>query len=153
MPSMPSFFNAGTLNSPGVSALSNNNNNNNNNNGHGHFTSANSSLFPGHEDHNVSSGSQQDHTLQTPFSNNHVNGMNSKVEYQGQELLKILLQEAAPTKREIQENIKNEVKPEVKREIKEETLDEIKDLKAEVNRLKSVVAEMEKLWTQLLSYQ
>ena len=141
---LPSFFNGGTLGSPGVSALSSNNN------GHGNFTSANSNLFPGQEDHNISSRSNQDHTLQAPFSINSVNGTSSKVEHQGQELLKLLLQEAAPTKRKNQENIKNEVKPEVKKEIKEETLEEVKDLRAEVKRLRSIVAEMEKLWTQLL---
>jgi hypothetical protein len=150
---LPSFFTGGTLNSPGVSALSSNNN------GHGQFTSANTTLFPGQEDHNISSGSHQDHTLQPPFSINSVNGTNSKVEYQGQgqELLKLLIRE---------------VKPEVKKEIREETSDEITDLKTEMKRMRIViaemekrlsvipemekrlssVAEMEKLWTQWLSY-
>jgi hypothetical protein len=154
---LPSFFNGGTLNSPGVSALSSNNNS------HGQYTSANSTLFPGQEDHNISSGSHQDHTLQAPFSINSVNGTSSKVEYQGQELLEILLQKAGPTKQKIQDNILKEVKPVVKKEIKEETLEEIRDLIAEVKRLRSVVAELEKrcsvvpemqeLWKQWLSYQ
>ena len=131
------------MNSPGVSALSSNNN------GHGQFTSANSTLFPGQEDHNISSGSHQDHTLQPPFPINSVNGTNSKVEYQGQgqELLKLLI---------------GEVKPEVKKEIREEISNEITDLKAEMKQMRIViagmekrlgsVAEMEKLWTQWLSY-
>jgi hypothetical protein len=144
------------MNSPVVPALSSNNNS------HGQYTSANSALFPGQEDHNISSGSHQ-HTLQAPFSINSVNGTNSKVEYPGKELLAILLREAAPTKQEIQDNILKEVKPVVKKEIKEETLEEIRDLIAEVKRLRSVVAELEKrcsvvpemqeLWKQWLSYQ
>jgi hypothetical protein len=153
---LPSFLNGGTLNSPGVSALSSNNN------GHGRYTSANSILFPG-QDHNISSGPHEDHTLQAPFTINSANGTNSKVEYQSQELLEILLQKAGPTKQKIQDNILKEVKPMVKKEIKEETLEEIRELIAEMKRLRSVVAELEKrcsvvpemqeLWKQWLSYQ
>jgi hypothetical protein len=141
------FFNAGTLNSPGVSALSSNNN------GHGHSTSANSNLFPAQEAHNISSGTHQDHTLQTPFSFNPVNGTNSKVEHQGKELLEILLKEVSPTAQKIQEDMKNEVMPGVKKEIE--------GLRVEVKQLRALVAEMEvgykdlgnKIWTQLSRQQ
>jgi len=153
---LPSFF-PGGLNSPGASVLSSNNN------GHGQYTSANSTLFPGQEDHNISSGSHQDHTLQAPFSINSVNGTSSKVEDQSQQLLEILLQKAGPTKQKIQENILEQIKPVVKnlmKEIKDETLEEMKHLtgrlssaEAEVKRQSSLVAEMQTLWTQQISYQ
>jgi len=153
-PFLPSFFNGG--NSPGVSGLSSNNN------GHGQYTSTNSTLFPGQDDHNISSGSHQDHTPQAPFSINSVNGTGSKIEDQSQELLEILLQKASPTKQKIQENILAEIKLVVKnlmKEIKDETLEEMKhltgrlsSLEAEVKRLSSHGAEMETLWTRWISY-
>jgi len=125
---MPSF-----LNSPGVSALSSNNNS------HGHFASTNSNLFQGQEDHNISSGSHQDHTLQTPFSINPVNRPNSKVE--PKEFLEILLKEVSPVAQKIQEDIKSEVMPEVKKEIE--------GLLAEVKRLRGLVAETEARYKDL----
>jgi hypothetical protein len=142
------FFNTSTLNSPRVSALSSDNNN-----GHSHFTSTNSSPFPAREAHNISSGTHQDHTLQTPFSMNPVNGASSKVEHQGKELLEILLKEVSPTAQKIQEDMKNEVMPGVKKEIE--------DLRVEVKQLRGLVAEMEagykdlgnRIWTQLNKQQ
>ena len=89
------FFNTGAVNSPGVSALSSNNN------GHSHFTSANSNSFPAQEAHNSSSRTHQDHTLQTLFSINPVNGTNSTLEQQGKELLELLLKEVSPTAQKI----------------------------------------------------
>ncbi|KFY09992.1 hypothetical protein V491_07855 [Pseudogymnoascus sp. VKM F-3775] len=156
---LPTFFD--NLNSPVVPAPSNNG-------AHSHF---NSSLFSGQEVQNISSESHQDPTPQTSFMTNSANGTSSGVDNQGKELLKILLQEAEPTKREIREEIMNEVKPavkkevkdEVKKEIKEEMFNEIRDIIAEVTRLrsseaevagmKSDVAEMKTLWTQQLRYQ
>lgn len=142
---LPSFLQGVTPNSPGVSALSSNNN------GHSQYTPANSTLFPAQENPR-SSASQQDHVLQAPFSISSANGTNPKVD-PSQELLDLLLQNAGPTKQQIQQNILDEVKPVVKKEIKAEISKEIRDLTEEVKRLRSVVAEMEKLWTQLLSYQ
>jgi hypothetical protein len=132
---MPTFFD--TLSSPAVPVLSSNNN------VQGQFT--NSNLFPGQEAHNNRSGPHQD---PTPFLINSANGTGSRAG-QGQELLKILLQEAAPTKREIEENIMKDVKPVVKREIfneiREEFFNEIKDIRADVMRLKSVEADVTRL--------
>ena len=139
------LFNTGTLNSPGAPALSSNNN------GHGPFTSANSNPFPAQEAHNISSGTHQDHTLQTPFSINPVNGTNSKVE--PKEFLEILLKEVSPVAQKIQEDMKSEVMPGVKKEIE--------GLRVEVKQLRGLVAEMEvgykeignKIWTQLSKQQ
>ena len=148
-PYIPTFFD--TLNSPAVPALSSNNN------VQGHFT--NSNLFPGQEVHNIRSEPHQDPTLQAPFLINSANGTGSRVD-QGQELLKILLQEAAPTKREIEEKIMKDVKPAVKKEIfneiREEFFNDIKDIRAEVTRLRSFETEVlrqRKLWEQQERYQ
>ncbi|KFY65128.1 hypothetical protein V496_02794 [Pseudogymnoascus sp. VKM F-4515 (FW-2607)] len=158
-PYMPTFFD--TLSPPAVPTLSSNNN------VQGHFTNTN--LFPGQEAHNIRSEPHQDPTLQAPFLVNSANGTGSRVD-QGQELLRILLQEAAPTKREIEENIMRDVKPAVKmeifNEIRGEFFNEFKDIKAEVIRLRSIeadatrlksieaeMAHMRKLWTQQQRYQ
>jgi hypothetical protein len=126
---LPSFFDGGTVSSPGVAALSSNNN------GYGQYTSANSTLFP----------VQADYTLQPPFTINPANGTNLKVEQESQKLLEILLQKAGPTKQKIRDNIL--------KDIREATSKDIRTLRAEVKQLRSAVAEMEKLWTQWLSYQ
>ncbi|KAL5350952.1 hypothetical protein ACLOAV_004525 [Pseudogymnoascus australis] len=133
---IPSFYSGstlnqgGTLNSPGVAALSSNSN------GHGHFTS---NLFQGQEVHNNSSGPHQDHTIHAPFTANHpVNGTTSTVEEQRQELVNILTQK-------IQENIMKEnmpaVREDIKKEITEETFSEIRHLKVSMARLESAQAE------------
>ena len=139
---IPSIFNA--LNSPVVSATLPSNSN-------GHFTSANSNPFPGQGNHNISSGSHQDHTLQAPFSISPVNGTNSRVEQQGRELVNLLLQEVAPTKREMYESIKNDVQPALEKEIRKESLEKIKDLEEELKRLMEAWCKDlgNKLWTQL----
>ncbi|KFX88554.1 hypothetical protein V490_07568 [Pseudogymnoascus sp. VKM F-3557] len=124
---MPTFFD--TLSSPVAPAPSSNNN------VQGQF--ANSNLFSGHEAHNIRSEP-------APFLINSANGTGTRVD-QGQELLRILLQEAAPTKREIEENIMKDVKPAVIHEIRQEFINEIKDIRAEVIRLRSVEADVTRL--------
>jgi hypothetical protein len=133
---LPSFFDGSTVSSPGVAALSSNNN------GYGQYTSANSTLFP----------VQADYTLQPPFTINPANGTNLKVEQESQKLLEILLQKAGPTKQKIRDNILKDIREATSKDIRDLTKD-IRTVRAEVKQLRSAVAEMEKLWTQWLSYQ
>ncbi|KAL5344803.1 hypothetical protein ACLOAV_010200 [Pseudogymnoascus australis] len=137
-PYMPTFFD--TLSSPAAPAPSSSNN------VQGHFTNTN--LFPGQEAHNIRSEPHQDPTLQAPSLINSANGTGSRVD-QGQELFKILLQEAAPTIRDLEEKITRDVKPLVKmeifNEIRGEFFNEIKNIKAEVMRLRSVEADVTRL--------
>ncbi|KAH8589212.1 hypothetical protein B0O99DRAFT_340003 [Bisporella sp. PMI_857] len=144
-----SFFDIGTLSSPGVPAGPSNINN------QGQFTSTNPTLFRGPENPNISAGPLPDHTLQTPFSIDVGHGTNSKLHHQGKELVEFLLHDV---KEETLDRIKK-IEEETKRlnDEAKQSNDETKRLNDETKRLNDLLVEMtaayedlgNKLWTQL----